>query len=163
MEERLYFAYGSNINLDQMAFRCPNAEVEGPVTLDGYRLAFRGSGVATILPCEGGKVEGLLWKLTPECELSLDRYEGYPHLYHKEDIIVRNKDNREIKTMVYVMDSKYEKQPCVPHHMYFMGIVEGYHQNNMKMDTLFDALSETRKEVRQNQKDQHKRNRGYWR
>lgn len=161
MEERLYFAYGSNINLDQMAFRCPDAEVVGPVTLEGYRLAFRGSGVATILPCEERKVEGLLWKLTPECELSLDRYEGYPHLYHKEDIIVCDKDNREIKTMVYVMDQKYEKKPCVPPQMYFMGIAEGYHQNKIKMDTLFDALSETKKEVRQNRGTQHKG--GYWR
>ena len=30
MEERLYFAYGSNINLDQMAHRCPAAQVVGP-------------------------------------------------------------------------------------------------------------------------------------
>ena len=40
--ERLYFAYGSNINLDQMAFRCPAAQVVSPVTLNGYRLLFRG-------------------------------------------------------------------------------------------------------------------------
>ena len=79
MEERLYFAYGSNINLKQMKHRCPNAKVVGPVTLDGYRLTFRGSGVATILPCEGRKVEGLLWKLTLACERALDYYEGYPH------------------------------------------------------------------------------------
>ena len=46
----LYFAYGSNINLDQMSYRCPAAQVVGPVTLDGYELLFRGSGVATSAP-----------------------------------------------------------------------------------------------------------------
>ncbi len=27
MEKPLYFAYGSNINLDQMRYRCPDASV----------------------------------------------------------------------------------------------------------------------------------------
>ena len=31
----LYFAYGSNINLEQMAWRCPGAEVFGPAVLGG--------------------------------------------------------------------------------------------------------------------------------
>ena len=57
MEETLYFAYGSNINLDQMAYRCPAAQVVGPVVLEGYELLFRGNasgnGVATIKPKEG--------------------------------------------------------------------------------------------------------------
>ena len=48
----LYFAYGSNMNVNQMAFRCPDAEVVDTVRLEGYRLAFcmngGGNGVATI-------------------------------------------------------------------------------------------------------------------
>ena len=40
MAERLYFAYGSNINLEQMAVRCPAAQVVGPAVLDGYELLF---------------------------------------------------------------------------------------------------------------------------
>ena len=57
MKETYYFAYGSNMNLDQMAYRCPAAFVVENVKLDGYRLTFcgrgKGSGVATILPEEG--------------------------------------------------------------------------------------------------------------
>lgn len=60
----LYFAYGSNMNLNQMAFRCPDAEVVDTVRLEGYRLAFcmngGGNGVATILPEEGSYVDGVL-------------------------------------------------------------------------------------------------------
>ena len=59
-EGKLYFAYGSNINLDQMAQRCPDAQVVGPVTLENYELLFRGNlrgaGVATIAPREGSTV-----------------------------------------------------------------------------------------------------------
>ncbi len=78
MKNSYYFAYGSNINLDQMADRCPDAQVVGPVVLEGYELLFRRGGFATIQPCEGNKVHGLLWSITPECERSLDRYECAP-------------------------------------------------------------------------------------
>ena len=63
VEDKLYFAYGSNINLDQMAYRCPAAQVVGPVVLEGYELLFRGNasgnGVATIKPKEGQQVHGI--------------------------------------------------------------------------------------------------------
>ena len=82
MEKSLYFAYGSNINLDQMSHRCPDAKPLGPVTLDNYELLFRGSpggsGFATIAPCEGSQVQGLLWEITPRCERALDFYETRP-------------------------------------------------------------------------------------
>ena len=77
MENTLYFAYGSNINLGQMEYRCPDASVVGPVVLEGWELLFRRGGFATIAPKEGETVQGLLWSITPECERSLDRYEGY--------------------------------------------------------------------------------------
>ena len=81
MEETLYFAYGSNINLEQMEHRCPDAQLVGPVTLQNYELQFRGSGFATVSPKKGSVVHGLLWKLTPKSEQALDRYEGYPRHY----------------------------------------------------------------------------------
>ena len=36
--KRLYIAYGSNINLEQMAYRCPNSKVIGKEMLKGYEL-----------------------------------------------------------------------------------------------------------------------------
>ena len=54
MEEILYFAYGSNINLEQMAHRCPDAQIMGPVTLENYELQFRGSGFAPPLHQRAG-------------------------------------------------------------------------------------------------------------
>ena len=58
--ETLYFAYGSNINLNQMAVRCPDAKVVEPAVLENYELLFRGNahgyGVATIRFKEGSQV-----------------------------------------------------------------------------------------------------------
>ena len=43
MEKRKkYIAYGSNLNLEQMAFRCPTAKVVGKSELKDYELLFRG-------------------------------------------------------------------------------------------------------------------------
>lgn len=56
-KETLYLAYGSNMNLTQMAFCCPTAEVVGISELKGYELLFRGAprgAVATVEPKEGG-------------------------------------------------------------------------------------------------------------
>ena len=48
--KRLYIAYGSNINLEQMAHRCPNSKVVSTEMMQGYELEFR--GVATIWFCQ---------------------------------------------------------------------------------------------------------------
>ena len=39
---KLYFAYGSNLNLTQMANRCPQAKQLGSAYLPNWRLVFRG-------------------------------------------------------------------------------------------------------------------------
>lgn len=119
----MYFAYGSNINLDQMAYRCPAAQVVGPVVLEGYELLFRGNasgnGVATIQPKEGKQVHGLLWRITPGCERSLDLYEGYPHLYEKESVAVRDNAGRQLTVMAYVMtDGDRWRSPALPSEYY---------------------------------------------
>lgn len=41
MAKKLYAAYGSNINLEQMAYRCPHSTVAGTAMLKGYELQFR--------------------------------------------------------------------------------------------------------------------------
>ena len=40
--EYLYGAYGSNLNKDQMSFRCPNAKAVTSYELKGHALKFRG-------------------------------------------------------------------------------------------------------------------------
>ena len=65
-----------------MAFRCPDSKVVTTGMISDYELQFR--QVATIEPKEGSEVPVLIWELGGQDELSLDRYEGFPHLYRKE-------------------------------------------------------------------------------
>lgn len=145
-EDTLYFAYGSNINLEQMAYRCPDASVVGPVTLENYELLFRRGGFATIAPCEGGKVHGLLWSLTPDCERSLDRYEGFPRFYDKRMVTVRDGEGRSLSVMAYIMDERF-REPMLPSTTYYKGILEGYQRNGLPVAALKKAWDHAVREV----------------
>ena len=41
--KRYYLAYGSNLNIAQMQFRCPDATVVGTAVIPDYELLFKGS------------------------------------------------------------------------------------------------------------------------
>ena len=43
MLKKYYLAYGSNLNLEHMAQRCPSAKPIGVTTLENYRLVYKGS------------------------------------------------------------------------------------------------------------------------
>ena len=143
--DRLYFAYGSNINLEQMAYRCPAATIVGPAVLENYELLFR-RGYATIKPRKGGKVHGLLWTLTPICEQTLDMYEGYPRTYDKQMVTVRDGSGQDLSVLVYIMDERF-RDPTMPHPGYYDIIVEGYRQNGLPEAALKKALDHAVREV----------------
>ena len=112
MSRKEYFAYGSNLNFEQMAYRCPEATVVGTAKLDGYELAFR-RGYLTILPKEGASVEGLIWSVTDHDESQLDCYEGYPTFYDKETVTVTDADGTPHKIMV-LHDERTVPRPVAP-------------------------------------------------
>ena len=145
MEDRYYFAYGSNMNLEQMKYRCPAAEVVENVRLEDYRLAFRGrapgNGVATVLPEKGSYVEGVLWKITEACEKSLDFYEGFPSFYGKESIRVKNRDGVEKEVFVYMMNAPHKDVPARPSKFYLDGILEGCLENDLPTKAVMDAVT----------------------
>ena len=118
------------------------------MALEGWELLFRRGGFATISPKEGGKVHGLLWSLTPSCEQSLDRYEGYPHLYDKKMVTVRDGLGRSLSVMAYIMDERF-RSPMLPTATYYNGILEGYRQNSLPVNALKKAWDHAVREVHQ--------------
>ena len=119
-----YFAYGSNLNLGQMAGRCPESTTVQTARLEGYELAFR-CGVLTILPKEGGRVDGILWKVNDREERALDRYEGYPRLYTKETLTVQT-DAGPCTAVAYVMTAPYCERAQPPSSTYLRTVLLGY-------------------------------------
>lgn len=142
-KDKLYIAYGSNLNLNQMKYRCPTARVIGTSELKDYELVFRGSrygAVATIEPCEGSTVPVLLWSIKPDDEKALDRYEGYPNFYGKSgvDIIV---GNYKATAMVYIMTEGYKLGNSSD--SYLKTIEEGYIDAGFDLDILYNAVKKT--------------------
>lgn len=126
MNKKLYLAYGSNLNLEQMANRCPTARPVGSAILKDYQLLFRGGhggSVATVEPCKGKTVPCLLWEITPADEVALDRYEGFPFLYRKETIKVKQ-GKKLVDAMVYIMNG--ERPLGTPSCFYYSVILDGY-------------------------------------
>ncbi len=141
--KRIYLAYGSNLNLEQMGERCPDAAVIGTTTLRDYQLLFRGnrhSGVATIERKRGSSVPVLLWQITEKCERALDRYEGHPHLYRKKKLMV-NLDGDELVAMAYIMN---EGPPlAMPCAYYYSTILDGYHDCGFDEKVLKQAVMQS--------------------
>ncbi len=140
---RLYIAYGSNLNLRQMAHRCPSARVVGQSILQDYELLFRGSlraAVATVEPKPGGRVPVLIWSIRPRDEKSLDIYEGWPRFYRKEDITVKL-NGKPVSAMIYLMNEGHRLG--MPSRAYYDTLLEGYQSAGFDRRILDDAVQES--------------------
>jgi gamma-glutamylcyclotransferase len=73
---QLYFAYGSNLWLGQMAARCPHSSYVGRAILVDYRWQTNERGYANVVPTSGYTVHGLIYELGAGDEARLDVYEG---------------------------------------------------------------------------------------
>ena len=72
----LYFAYGSNMNVDAMARRCPRSKALGLARLERHRLAVMREGWLTAVRDPASAVHGVRWDLALSDIAALDRYEG---------------------------------------------------------------------------------------
>lgn len=147
-KSEIYAAYGSNMNLRQMALRCPSAEVLGIGVLENYKLTFRGKrrGVANIEKCEGATVPVVLWNITRKCEKALDYFEGFPKLYVKKQIKVKI-NTRIVEAMTYVMQDEYQNYPAKPGPYYLEIIEQGYTDHGIISSGLLDAVQNVQREV----------------
>lgn len=138
--EKLYIAYGSNLNLAQMTARCPSAKVYATGVLNNWMLVYRGSKTnshATIERKKGSTVPVLVWHLTPQDEYRLDIYEGYPGYYFKKYIMV-DINGKKKKAMVYIMDTR--QFPGRPSESYVETIRQGYIDNNLDIEIFEKSL-----------------------
>lgn len=95
--QTLYFGYGSNLWLQQMARRCPTSTYKGIARLPSYRWMINSRGYANIVEAslraddaslatntQDDVTYGLVYSLQPDDEEGLDINEGVPYAYTKE-------------------------------------------------------------------------------
>lgn len=145
MAYRYYLAYGSNLNVEQMRYRCPAARVIGTAEIENYELLFKGSKTGaylTIEPKKGSSVPVAVWDVTPQDEKRLDFYEGYPDFYYKKEMRVTVKGIKTGKerirnAFVYIM---HEERPVgEPSLHYVRACMDGYKNFKFPLGILTDA------------------------
>jgi len=139
----IYFAYGSNLNIAQMAYRCPKAKPLEKAKLYGYRLTFQGVrknsyGVANVVKASPENfVQGGLWDITEECLESLDIYEGFPNLYTRKKLwVARESSKTKVRAITYIMLPKYTHM-AFPSLSYYSTIRQGYSDFGLNSGGLF--------------------------
>ena len=130
--KKYYIAYGSNLNVKQMKFRCPGAKVVGTSVIRNYELLYKGSKTGSYLTIEkkkGGMVPVAVWEVTADDEKRLDAYEGYPNFYYKTDMQLTVKSHitgrkKKLDAFVYIMHE--ERKLGIPSYVYVRTCVQGY-------------------------------------
>ena len=139
--KHLYFAYGSNLNLGQMAHRCSGAKPVARGYIPNMELFFY--SVASIRKVEGAKVWGGIWEINKKHLLALDRYEGFPHLYRREMINVYLPDKKvSVNSIVYIMNIPDDLE-YPPSDVYYDCIYQGYSDFRLQKKPLRIARSKS--------------------
>lgn len=141
----MYFAFGSNLDEQQMAERCPDALPLWPASLEGYRIEFVGfsrgwgGGVATIVPDDGGVVEGYVYDMTPADVRKLDAREGAPYVYSRDVIAMADEDGTEHHCITYVHNRPQDLTK--PSLAYARQIAQAYEAEGFDPQPLLAAIA----------------------
>lgn len=157
--KRYYLAYGSNLNIGQMASRCPGARPVGTSSLPGYELLFKGSKTGAYLTIEkaaGDYVPVAVWEVSPEDEAALDRYEGFPRFYYKKEVTLpmlglTSGKLTKIDAFVYIM--REERAPGLPSEHYLDICLRGYLAFQFNPAALRHALKRTKELMHEKSKN----------
>lgn len=145
-KEYLYAAYGSNLNLEQMKYRCPDAEFVGTAIIPNCTLIFKSRvnncGVLDIAKCPGIDTPVGLFKITTADEKSLDRYEGYPSFYTKKKAMVKFM-GEEQKVMFYAMNKNNGCSAAMPSLHYYHTVIQGYIDTGLDVSFICARLNDT--------------------
>lgn len=157
MQTNLYLAYGSNLNLAQMRYRCPDACVVGYTYLPGMRLVFRGSqsgNYLTLAAGDSGDPRGVpcgVFEISERDQASLDRYEGYPRFYRRGIVPVEHiwdvRTRQELPltcgkvAMVYLM--RHGHPLGKPSGAYWQTCLQGYRDFHFDPAVLRQALKDS--------------------
>ena len=147
---KYYLAYGSNLSIEQMAQRCPNAVYVGTAVIPDYQLLFKGSqsgSYLTVEPLAGAEVPVLVWEISEYDEMRLDRYEGCPAFYYKAEMevlvhsLLGNIPIESVKALIYIMHEERKLGCPTPH--YYDVCLEGYRRFGFEEKVLEKALADS--------------------
>lgn len=150
-KKKYYLAYGSNLNIRQMRYRCPTAKPIGITAIPDYELLYKGSKTGSYLTIEkkkGSLVPIVVWEVTAADEKRLDAYEGYPNFYYKKEmklpVRLANGKTKKLTAFIYIMHE--ERELGCPSLAYIRTCKEGYRNFGFDQKYLETAYLRSTKE-----------------
>lgn len=134
-----YFAYGSNMDPEQMARRCTGAVLDGVAVLTGHCFIVTRAGYGSVVPDPAGTVHGVTWRLTEADERALDEYEGVPEGLYRKDVKPVHVPPRiePVEALVYVAR---EPVPGTPQPGYMEAVVHAARRHGFPAAYLAELL-----------------------
>lgn len=134
------FAYATNINEEEMLKHCPNAIFRGYTVLQGFELAFIGytnHAVATLKKSKSSSVNVAVWEMSPEDYYTIDNFEKFPYIYHREKVSVLLM-GRKIKGSIYLLKQKLQQSK--PSDEYLAELKKSFKKAGWSVDPINSAL-----------------------
>ena len=139
-----YAGYGSNMNIEQMQWRCPDAKIVGNGYIKGWKLYFNYHANIKRTDNEEDVTPVVIWEISDEDLKQLDRYEGFPRYYIKKTIpCYLDENENDIDCIVYIMSALYSGVYSMPDKRYFNTIYDGYKANKIEIEPLYNAYDYT--------------------
>lgn len=133
----IYFAYGSNMDHEQMQTRCPGHRVIAVGRLSNYALAFTrwsrswNSGTADILPEMGKEIYGVLYDLTLDDLKRMDKFADYPNSYVRQDVLVENVGATHASSLPALTYVAIRQGVFLPSKAYLNKMIQGAEKNKI--------------------------------
>lgn len=128
----LYFAYGSNMDINQLIQRVGHIVRKGTFKFPNYRLSFDCGypvSFANMCPEEGGFVEGVIYEMEYHQLRILDRYES---LYNREKLELEIEPFKGRKLHYYISKFRNVKDfECPIFYNYYLTLLRGAIRNNL--------------------------------
>lgn len=141
MKKRLIACYASCLSLGQMKHKCPTAQPIAKSWVFDHKLVFAGSpgnAHATLVPEKGKDVPVVIWEVSAEDEVAMDRYHGVQSGYYNKEHMTLEVAGEMADVIIYIM------RRCdigMPSKQYLDIVTKGYLDFNLPMTVLEEALA----------------------
>ena len=139
----LHFAYGANMDCAVMRRYARHAAPLGTAALADHRFFITADGYASVAPMRGGKVHGVLWRLTAADRVSLDLFENIGAGRYSAATLPVHHDGRRM-ALVYVARPRGIGRPKPGYMELVLGAARGWQLPQGYIECLQDWLPEPR-------------------
>ena len=151
VEKSMIFMYGEYMNSTNMKFRCTDALCSGMAVLSGFRFVINSRGVAALVPDAASQVQGVLWRVTPFDETSVDKTLGYnaeepeKSRCSKKQLTVHTSVGMPVEAVVYFEN---DTTPGEPAQSYMQKVISGAAEHAVEKKYIDEVLRQYKPKIK---------------